>query len=119
MEIRFENIIFAAAMWVCAFCIGGIALWIAGRNKPVCFWRGRAMRSQEITDIRAYNRANAVMYCRFSLCFVTAGIIAPFNLIAGVIFIVTASVLGSFAMTICYNGIYERYQRTGRLSTRK
>ena len=45
-------------------CIG-IYAW--RRKKPMWFWAGDTVSEDEVTDVRAYNRANGVMWLCFSL----------------------------------------------------
>ena len=38
----------------------GIGIYAARRKEPMWFWSGTQVRKEEISDVRAYNRANGL-----------------------------------------------------------
>jgi len=78
--MSFENISFAAIIWLCALGFGVIALWALLRKTPMTFWSGSTISPEEITDIPAYNRANAIMWGVYALCMFASGVISLFSL---------------------------------------
>ena len=53
----------------------GIGIYAARRKEPMWFWSGSTVPAWEIRDIPAYNRANGVMWCLYSLLFYLAGLL--------------------------------------------
>ena len=55
------NVIWYIVMFGCAALFFGIGIWAQKRKTPMHFWTGVEVRAEEITDIRRYNEANAVL----------------------------------------------------------
>lgn len=53
----------------------GIGIYATRRKEPIWFWSGSTVPAWEIRDIPAYNRANGVMWCLYSLFFYLAGLL--------------------------------------------
>ena len=49
--------------------ITGIGVYAWRRKKPMWFWSGTKVRESEISDVPAYNRANAIMWICYSAVF--------------------------------------------------
>ncbi len=81
------------------------------REKPIHFWTGTTVRSDEIRDIPAYNRANAVMWITYGFVFILLGVVG----LAGHI-VITSILTGIFCfcslpvLIISYERIYDRYK---------
>ena len=43
----------------------GVGIFAWTRKKPMWFWSGSTVKKSEITDVRAYNRANGIMWICF------------------------------------------------------
>ena len=43
-----------------AFTILGVYAW--RRKKPTWFWSGSEVKEREISDVKAYNKANGIMW---------------------------------------------------------
>ena len=43
-----------------AFTILGVYAW--RRKKPMWFWSGSEVKEREISDVKAYNKANGIMW---------------------------------------------------------
>ena len=67
-------------MALCGFGCGalffGIGVWAAGSKKPMHFWSGSTVDPRSISNLPAYNRANARMWKQFSVPFWMCGVLA-------------------------------------------
>ena len=109
--MSYENIIFAAVCWFCALLFGLIALWAFKRRTPMHFWSGSTVKPDEITDIPAYNRANAKMWAVYAALTALSGVAALFNMQAGVVLLVIICVPGVAGLFVIYNRIYKKYNK--------
>ena len=66
-----ENILGAIIMISCGFGCGGLFYWMgkwaSTRKDPMHFWTGSTVDPKSITDIPAYNYANARMWKMYSV----------------------------------------------------
>lgn len=74
------------------------------------FWSGTTVSREEITDVPAYNRANAVMWGIYALSIVTAGIVSLFSMMAGIILLLVVFVGGLPVLVFAYKRIYKKYR---------
>ena len=88
----------------------GIYAW--RRKKPMWFWAGDTVSEDEITDVRAYNRANGIMWLCFSLLLWIGTIIgACYSIILGANIILADSTVGLVLMMITYTFIRKKYKK--------
>ena len=105
----------AAVCWSCSPIIGIIALWISKRRKPIHFFAGTTVEPQEITDIPAYNRANAKMWACYAAWLTLIGAVSLLNSTVAIVllYVAVASIIpGVFFLYIPYKHIYNKYKRT-------
>ena len=57
-----DNIIWFITTIPCSALITGFGIYAWNRKKPMWFWSGSSVKENEISDIRAYNHANGVMW---------------------------------------------------------
>ena len=70
------------------------------------FWAGDTVSEDEITDVRAYNRANGIMWLCFSLLLWIGTIIgACYSIILGANIILVDATVGLVLMMIAYTFI--------------
>lgn len=81
------------------------------------FWSRSKVMPEEISDIPAYNRANALMWAIYAACMVLAGILSLFSVITGIILMVITIVPGILVLIVVYKSIYNRYRITSFTST--
>lgn len=62
-----ENIIWFVIMIPCSAIFTGIGIYAWKRKKPMWFWSGSSVKESEIRDIKAYNRANGIMWMIYSI----------------------------------------------------
>ena len=67
-------------MTLCGFGCGalffGIGVWATKRKDPMHFYTGSKVDPKTITNVPAYNRANARMWKQFSVSFWMCGVLA-------------------------------------------
>ena len=106
-----ESVVFEIFMIPLALFFTGIGVYAWRRRKPMWFWSGSTVSEREITDVRAYNRANGIMWIAFSAVFwadAAIGVFLPFA--AGIALIIGLS-LGIPALIFAYTRIYNKYKR--------
>lgn len=88
----------------------GVGVFAIRRKKPMWFWAGTEVKEETLSDVRAYNRANGVMWIVFSLFFwgeTALGVFYPD--IAGILIALT--VLGGIPILVTiYKKIYRKYR---------
>lgn len=48
---------FAIIVWICALAFIAIGIYVLKRKTPMHFWSGTTVKVEEISDIKAYNKA--------------------------------------------------------------
>jgi uncharacterized membrane protein YjjB (DUF3815 family) len=109
----------AVTCWLCALIIGVCALWISKRRKPIHFFTGSTVEPEEVTDIPAYNRANALMWTIYAACFVVVGTLSFFNSIAGLILMLVLFIPCIIPMYFFHKRIYKKYKRIDNAYTKQ
>jgi hypothetical protein len=61
------SIIWLCTCWVCATLILGLGINILRQKTPINFWSWTTVKSEDITDISAYNKENAIMWSIYSI----------------------------------------------------
>ncbi|MCR4950237.1 MAG: hypothetical protein K6A40_02810 [Solobacterium sp.] len=56
-------------MSMCGILFTGLGIYALKRKEPMWFYSGTPVSKENITDVRAYNRANGIMWIVFSLLF--------------------------------------------------
>lgn len=72
-------------MVLCGFGCGALFFWLgvwaAGRKDPMHFWSGSVVAAESISDVQAYNQANARMWKIYSVPYWVTGIIGLFSIL--------------------------------------
>ena len=66
----------AVVCWMVALIYGVTALLVSRRRKPFPFFTGVSIPAEMLTDLRAYNRANGIMWAIYSAVHVVSGLLA-------------------------------------------
>ena len=114
-----ESLIGAIIMALCCFGCG-LTFFVIGyfaekAKKPVNFWSGTSVPVEKVTDIPAYNHANAVMWKVYSVPYWLAGIFGCLGVIGDVYTMASAIILflacfpGLFFLVWKYRKIEKRY----------
>ena len=111
----FGVIIMALCGFGCGALFFGIGVWAARSEKPMHFWSGSTVDPRTITNIPAYNRANARMWKKFSVPFWMCGVLAIASVwaewcaAACTILIVVGSIGGGIWIVLRYQKISRTY----------
>ena len=104
-------IIWLMIMVPCSALFTGIGIVAWRRKQPMWFWSGSTVKEEEISDIRAYNRANGIMWIAFSLLFWVSTVVGIWNMKAAGIFMLIACAVGCPLLIAAYGKIYKKYKR--------
>ena len=88
----------------------GIGVYAWRRKEPMWFWSGSTVSEEEISDVRAYNRANGMMWIAFSLIFWRSTALGFYRMKAGGIALIAGCIVGIPALIIAYLKISNRYK---------
>ena len=89
----------------------GLGVFAFVRQKPMWFWSGQVVTENEILNVRAYNRANGIMWIVFSLFMWLSTFLAfsDMKLAGGVMLAVC--ILCVPVLPFTYGRIYKKYKR--------
>ena len=106
-----EKVIWLVITIPCSLLFTGIGIYAWRRTKPIWFWSGSSVREEEITNVKAYNRENGIMWICYSAVFWISTIMGIRSVsIAGIVLAVGC--LGGLPfLVIAYNRIYRKYKR--------
>ena len=88
----------------------GLGIYSWKRKKPMWFWSGSTVKEQEISDVRAYNRANGIMWISFSAILWISTFFGLLQLKGAGICLIAGCVLGVPLLPVVYGRIYRRYR---------
>lgn len=106
-----ERTVFLIIMIPLALFFTGLGVFARRRKKPMWFWSGSEVKEREIRDVRAYNRANGIMWLAFSGVFWVAAILGAFETEAAGIVLAVGVIAGIPALIFAYSRIYNKYKR--------
>lgn len=82
---------------------------------PVNFWSGDEVKAAEITDVKAYNKSNGLIWAFFTLPQLIAVVLFPINGLAANIFQFGGILIGIPAAIISYKQIEKKYRDKGKI----
>ncbi len=103
---------FVTIILIIAF--GALALRGFLSKTPVNFWAGDEVKTAEITDVKAYNKANGLIWLFFVLPQLTAAVLFPINDLTTNIFQMGGILIGIPAVFIAYKQIEKKYRDKGK-----
>ncbi|MGI6358684.1 MAG: hypothetical protein ACOX2K_08350 [Bacillota bacterium] len=104
-------LVLSVTCWLCALVFISMGQFALKRRSPMHFWAGTTVQADEISDVRAYNRANAVMWFTYGALFALAGVCsALFDGTVGGIMVGILSLPGLFVLVFVYSRIYRKYR---------
>ena len=68
-------IIWSITVFGCAILFFGMGMYAEKREKPMWFWAGSTVDESKISDVKAYNKENGIMWKIYSLWFWASGIV--------------------------------------------
>lgn len=109
-----ENLIFLLLLSICALSFVSIGIWALLRREPMHFWSGSTVEPSAITDVKAYNRANGIMWIACGLGYLLVGCLSLVwgALAAGIATAVWVP-LSLVALIAVYHAIYRKYRAPG------
>ena len=105
-----EIIIWCAVNLGCAVLFYSIGVYAKRLQKPMWFWSGTEMDPSEIKDVRAYNRANALMWKCYGALFFLAALLRFWGFWAAMIAFILAFAVGTPLLVVAYSKIYKKYK---------
>lgn len=116
-----ETILGAIVLILCGFGCGALFSWIGSwaerRKDPMHFWSGSAVDPKTITDIPAYNMANARMWKRYAVPYWVTGwcgfgcfLNYPVASAVGILSVGLASTIGIVWLIFAYKRIEKQYK---------
>ena len=114
-EMLTGNIIMLLCNIFCSVTFIAISFWAKTRTSPMHFYSGMSIDPRTVSDIPAYNKANAKMWCIFSMPFILALIfnlisfLFPIFFIVSVILVVLDCTVGIAWLMIQYNKIAKEF----------
>ena len=104
-------IIWLVVMIPVSALLTGLGIFAWRRQKPMWFWSGQTVAEDEIADIKAYNRANGVMWITFSLFMWISTFLAFSNMKLAGFVMLAVCILCVPVLPFTYGRIYKRYKR--------
>ena len=108
-----ERILGIVVMIFCSLLCGGIfsgmSLWAKKRKDPMHFYSGTTVDPKRISDVPAYNQANARMWSIYAAPFWLSGIVSFFHLGAAAIIMGVACFPGFLWLIFKYKKICKEY----------
>ena len=106
-----EIIIMVLVNGICALTFILLGLYALKKDRPIHFWSGTTVKSEEISDVKAYNKANGLMWITYGSFFVLAGLASLFKQpLLSAIILILASFPGLVILIIVYRSIYNKYK---------
>ena len=106
-----EKVIWLVITIPCSLLFTGIGIYAWRRTKPMWFWSGSSVREDEITNVKAYNRENEVMWICYSAVFWISTIMGIRSVSTAGIVLAVGCLGGLPLLVIAYNRIYRKYKR--------
>ena len=105
-------IIWLLIMVPCSALLTGIGIYAWRRKEPMWFWSGSTVKAEEISDVRAYNKANGILWIAFSRPFWISTAMGFWNMKAAGITMMIACAAGAPLLIAAYQKIYRKYRKT-------
>lgn len=105
-----EIVIWLVITIPCSLLFTGIGIYALRREKPMWFWSGSSVREEEITDVKAYNRENGIMWICYSVVFWISTVMGIWNVSTAGIVLAAGCLGGIPLLVIAYNRIYKKWK---------
>lgn len=105
-----ENIVLLVSIMPVVIIFLGIGIYSFKKKTPMHFWAGTVVKPEEIKDIKAYNKANGIMWIVYGLSYL---LVIPMEILfedVAYIFISILALPGLIILVLCYNHIYIKYK---------
>ncbi|MEF9959456.1 MAG: hypothetical protein RR448_07615 [Niameybacter sp.] len=105
-----DTIVFLVIAGLCGCVFGGIGITAFRLKNPIHFWSGTAVKSEEITNVKAYNRANGWMWLVYGSLYILAALVGLYKVAYGGIILGISAVPGMFVLMSIYVSIEKKYR---------
>ena len=107
-----ENIVFWVIIFFTTVPIFGMGIYAFVKKTPIHFYAGTTVKSEEITDVKSYNRANGFIWAGYGLGLIIFAIIMTRTQgsLGSILFLVY-TFAGLLAMLLAYRAVYEKYRK--------
>ena len=106
-----DNLIWLSIMIPSSLLCTCIGIYAWNRKKPIWFWAGDTVHEENITDVRAYNRANGIMWIVFSLSLWLGTIVGLNDMKMGGNIMLFDSTSVLLLLILAYINIYKKYKK--------
>ncbi|SDZ03565.1 hypothetical protein [Tindallia californiensis] len=106
-----ERIIFMVPVMLCAIVFISIGIYSINKKTPMHFWSGTTVKTEDISDTKAYNKENGIMWITYGSTYILSAMASFFwkSSIGTMIGGLSASV-GLIILIFVYHRIYKKYQ---------
>lgn len=106
------SIVFYIVLLICATVFIAIGIFAIKKKTPMHFWSGTEVKAEEITDTKAYNRENGIMWIVYGSSYIICAILRLVlgSAVGGALFIFW-SLFSLIIMIIVYKHIYKKYKQ--------
>lgn len=111
-EVNEMNPVFICIIIPVAVLFTALGIYAWRRTEPMWFWSGTSVGADEISDIKAYNRANGIMWIVFSMIFWISILLSLLQFRYAGLFMGIGVVVGGICLPIVYTRIFDRYRVT-------
>ena len=88
-----------------------MGMYAEKREKPMWFWAGSTVDESKISDVKAYNKENGIMWKIYSLWFWASGIVYFWEEWLAVAILVLGCTLGMGWLVARFTKIEKKYKR--------
>lgn len=106
-----DTIVFLMILFICASIFISIGIFALNKKTPINFWSGTTVSPEEIRDIKAYNRANGLMWIIYGASYILYGVLGFF--VSGdiiTLIMIVGTLGGLILMVMVYRRIYGKYK---------
>ena len=114
-EMLSGNVIMLFCNMICSIIFISISIWADIKKTPMHFYSGTSIEPWMVSDVSAYNKANAKMWLKFSLPFILSFIcnivafFVPLFLAVGAVLISLDCTVGIAWLMITYQKIEKKF----------
>ena len=106
-----DNLIWPSLMIPSSLLFTCIGIYAWNRKKPMWFWARDTVHEEEITDVRAYNHANGIIWIVFSIPLWVGTIVGLNDMKTGGNIILFDSTVGLLLLILTYINIHKKYKK--------
>ena len=95
----------------CIFCFllfAGLGTFFMFSKTPANFWSGQKISIENVSDVKKYNRANAIMWIVYGVLYLIPAIVSLFNVLGAGLFILVLTFVGVPVLIVIYTKVIRR-----------